>query len=153
MSDPGPVVPRVAAIHIAPGSRLAMKSIEAVVAEAGRGLVGDRYHRSRHRHVSLQSATALDEAGAILGSAIAPAGTRRNITISSGDVPSRPGDRIAIGEVQLEVVRVAAPCRALEDEIGVGAARALRRKAGSICRILVGGTIKLDDPVELRPAS
>ena len=147
----GSGVPRVAALHIAPGSRLAMKSVHEVVADASRGLVGDRYHGSRHRHVSIQSATALAEASAVLGDAIEQTGTRRNITISSGDVPSDPGHRIAIGEVQLEVVRVAAPSRLLDDEIGVGAARALRHKAGSICRILVGGTIKLDNPVELHP--
>ena len=34
--------PRVRDIHIAPGRRLATKSVTEVVAEAGTGLVGDR---------------------------------------------------------------------------------------------------------------
>jgi len=37
---------------------------------------------------------------------------------------------LVIGDVELEVVRVAAPCRLLDDGIGPGAAVALRRRAG-----------------------
>ena len=49
----------VTAISIALATRLPMRDIEQVHAEAGAGLVGDRYHGSRHRHVSVQSATEL----------------------------------------------------------------------------------------------
>lgn len=125
-----------------------MKAVSSVEAEAGAGLVGDRYHGSKHRHVSVQSATALEAASDAYGATIQAAGTRRNITVSHGDIPSRPGDRLRVGDVELEVVRIAAPCRILDDEIGIGAANALRRRAGSICRILAGGTITLGDTVE-----
>lgn len=57
--------------------------------------------------------------------------------------------RMSIGEVEVEVVRVAAPCRLLDDEIGPGAAAALRRRAGSVCRVLTSGTIRVGDTVEL----
>lgn len=130
-------------IWIAPGSRLPMKSVDAVEAETGKGLIGDRYHGTRHRHVSLQSATSLAQAAEILGRPIGPHLTRRNLTISEGDVPRNPGDRIIIDEVLLEVVRIAAPCRLLDDTIGRGAARALHNRAGSVCRILAGGTIRV----------
>jgi hypothetical protein len=70
-------VPRVVAIHVAPGTRLPMKSVDRVVAEAGKGLVGDRYHGTRHRHVSVQSATALAEAAEIFGAPIAQEALRR----------------------------------------------------------------------------
>jgi len=65
-----------------------------------------------------------------------PGGTRRNITISHGDVLTTPGERLRIGDVDLEVVRVAAPCKLLDDVIGSGAHTALRRRAGSVCRAL-----------------
>lgn len=139
----------VSEIHIAPGRRLPSKSVQQVEAEAGKGLVGDRYHGSKHRHVSIQSASQLAEAAEVFGRPIDPAGTRRNLTISSGEVPRDPGDRIRIGDVLLEVVRVAAPCRLLDDNLGPGAAEALRRRAGSICRILEGGVIAVGDEVEL----
>ena len=63
--------------------------------------------------------------------------------------PPKPGSRIRIGEVELEVVRVAAPCRILDDGIAPGAAAALRRRGGSICRVLGGGSIRVGDPVEV----
>ena len=67
----------------------------------------------------------------------------------AGDVPRDPGARIAVGPVLLEVVRVAAPCKLLDDTIGVGAQEALRRRAGSVCRVLESGTIRVGDPVDL----
>ena len=148
--DPG-TTPSVVAIRVAPGRRLPMQVRASVVAETGLGLAGDRYHGSRDRHVSIQSATQLAEAAEILGRPIDPGGTRRNITISSGDIPFERGRRITVGPVVLEVFRMAAPCRLLDDEIGPGAARALRRRAGSLCRIISGGEIHVGDPVELDP--
>ena len=126
-----------------------MKSIDSVVAEAGRGLVGDRYHGTRHRHVSVQSLTSLAEASALLEKPIEASATRRNITLTEGDIPRKPGHRLTIGSVQLEVVRVAAPCRLLDDVIGTGAARALHNRAGSICRVLSDGVITVGDAVDL----
>ncbi|GAB3049381.1 MOSC domain-containing protein [Intrasporangium mesophilum] len=143
--------PSVVSIHIAPGRRLPTKSVDRVAAEAGAGLVGDRYHGSRHRHVTLQSAEALRAAADDLGAPIDPGLTRRNITITGGDIPTRPGARVLIGDVELEVVRVAAPCRLLDDEIGQGAARALHNRAGSVLRLLTSGTIQVGDEVDLDP--
>ena len=144
---------KVVAIHIAPGRRLPMRSVESVVAEAGRGLVGDRYHGTRHRHVTIQSRELLDRGTEELGRQIDSSATRRNITVDAGEIPSRPGDRLSIGDVELEVVRVAAPCRLLDDDIGPGATAALRRRAGSVCRLLTSGTIHVGDIVEVAAKS
>jgi MOSC domain-containing protein YiiM len=142
----------IAAIHVAKATRLPMRSVEAVEAEAGRGIVGDRYHGTRHRHVTVQSATALAESAEVFGRDIPAALTRRNLTVSEGVVPRDPGARIRIGDVLLEVVRVAAPCKLLDDTIGAGAQEALRRRGGSVCRVLESGTIQLGDPVDLAVA-
>jgi MOSC domain-containing protein YiiM len=128
-----------------------MKAVTTVAAEAGKGLVGDRYHGTRHRHVTVQSQADLDEAAAALGAPIEPAGTRRNVTISHGDVPTAPGARIRIGDVELEVVRRAAPCKLLDDSIGPGAKDALVRRAGSVFRVLTSGDITVGAPVDLAP--
>ncbi|MDF3046191.1 MAG: hypothetical protein K0R30_2419, partial [Ornithinibacter sp.] len=45
--------PVVAALHVALARRLPMRAVVMVHAEAGAGLVGDRYHGTRHRHVSV----------------------------------------------------------------------------------------------------
>jgi MOSC domain-containing protein YiiM len=145
---------KVVAIRIAPGRRLPMRAVDSVVAEAGTGLVGDRNHGSRHRHVTIQSQELLDRAADELGHGFDCGATRRNLTVDAGDIPTQPGARLVIGEVELEVVRVAAPCRLLDDGIGPGAAAALRRRAGSVCRVLASGTIRVGDTVEvLSPAA
>lgn len=142
-------MPHLLSIHVAKASRLEMHAVDAAEVEAGRGIVGDRYHGTRHRHVTVQSAAALHEAATAYGAPV-PAGlTRRNLTVDVGDVPREPGARITVGPVVLEVVRVAAPCKLLDDALGHGAQEALRRRAGSVCRVLEGGTINVGDEVAL----
>jgi MOSC domain-containing protein YiiM len=124
-----------------------MRSVSEAEVEAGRGIVGDRYHGTRHRHVSVQSAEALREAATAYGAEVPAELTRRNLTVDEGVVPREPGARIRVGPVLLEVVRVAAPCKLLDDTIGRGAQEALRRRAGSVCRVLEGGRITVGDEV------
>lgn len=149
-ADADPV--RVSSLHVAADRHAPMTEVGEVVAEAGLGLVGDRFHGSRHRHVSVQSATELAAAQEQLGSPVPPVSTRRNVTLSHGEVPTRPGDRITVGDVVLELVRVAAPCRLMETSVGPGARTALRRRGGAIFRVLDGGTIRVGDAVDLDPA-
>jgi MOSC domain-containing protein YiiM len=124
-----------------------MRSVPRVEAEAGKGLVGDRYHGTRHRHVTVQSAEGLAAAAEQLGRPVDDAGTRRNVTLSHGEVPTAPGSRLRIGPVLLEAVRVAAPCKLLDDNLGPGAQEALRRRAGTVFRVLEGGVIAVGDEV------
>jgi MOSC domain-containing protein YiiM len=154
VSDSGAARARVAAIHLAPASRLPMRSVREVLAERGRGLVGDRYHGTRHRHVTLQAASALADAGEVLGRAVPWHLTRRNVTVTGLDaVPTVPGTRLQVGEALLEVVRVAAPCRLLDDAIGAGAQEALRRRGGCVLRVLTTGSLRVGDPVTVLPAT
>lgn len=143
---------RVVALHVAAERRAPTVAVAQVVVEAGAGIVGDRHHGSRHRHVSVQSVDALAEAAAALGRDVPASLTRRNVTLSGPEVPSTPGARLQLGEVLLEVVRVAAPCRVMDEELGPGARPALRRRAGSVLRALSGGTVRVGDrAVELPP--
>ena len=142
---------KVVAIRIAPGSRIQARAVDAVDAEAGKGLVGDRYHGARRRQVTLQSQEELDQAAEDLGHAVEAHATRRNITVDVGEIPAKPGTRLRIGDVDFEVVRDAAPCRLLDDWIGPGAMRALRGRAGSALRVLSSGTIRVGDSVAINP--
>lgn len=139
----------VVSIHIAKGRRLPMQPKDSVEVEAGRGIVGDRYHGARHRQVTVQSRESLDEAAAAYGKDVPSDLTRRNITIDRGVVPREPGSLLRIGDVLLEAVRVAAPCKLLDDTIGRGAQEALRRRGGTVFRVLKGGSLAIGDRVEL----
>ncbi len=145
--------PVVVSIHVAQGRRLPMRSVEQAEVVQARGIVGDRYEGSKHRQVSIQSLEAICEASEVFGSPIDPALTRRNITVSTGEIPQAPGSLIRIGDLLLEVVRVAAPCKLLDDTIGPDAQVALRRRGGSICRVLESGIVAVGDGVELPPVT
>jgi len=142
---------KVVAIRIAPGSRIQARAVDAVDAEAGKGLVGDRYHGARRRQVTLQSQEELDQAAEDLGHAVEAHATRRNITVDVGEIPAKPGTRLRIGDVDFEVVRDAAPCLLLDDWIWPGAMAALRGRAGSALRVLSSGTIRVGDSVAINP--
>ena len=150
MSEGAAEVPIVVALHVAKGSRLPMRTVERVEVEAGKGIVGDRFHGTRHRHITIQSLEELAEAERRHGQPIDPALTRRNVTISTGAIPRKPGHRWSVGAIDLEVVRDAAPCKLLEDELGRDARLALSRRAGVVCRVLSGGDLTVGDTVVLR---
>lgn len=142
----------VTALHVAGEKRAPMTAVDEVEARAGEGLVGDRYLGTRHRHVTVQSCEELDEAAVRRGAPV-PAGlTRRNVTLDRGRVPTEPGARLRVGDVELEVVRRAAPCRVMDEVVGDGARRALHDRGGAVCRILRSGRIAVGDPVEGVPA-
>ena len=142
--------PVVESIHLAAASHMPMKPVPRVVAETGKGLVGDRYHGATLRQVTVQAADELAEAAAEAGRPIDPGRTRRNITISADTVPRTPGHRWSIGDVELEVTRDAAPCRLMEEIFGTGAQESLKGRAGVGCRVISGGEIAVGDAVDLR---
>ncbi len=137
------------ALHIAPERRAELVSVDHIDVEAGRGVVGDRYYGTRHRHISVQSATSLALASEQWGHPLDASSTRRTVTLSGGEVPSTPGSRIRLGPLWVEVVRIAAPCPVMDQINGEGARRALHGRAGSVCRVLTGGRLSLGDRVQL----
>lgn len=148
--DPQPdASPTIVAIHLAKARRLPTRAVEEACAATGHGFTGDRYEDARHRHLTVQSLDDLRAAAEAWGAPIDPATTRRNVTLSHGTVPTRPGARMRLGELEVEVVRVAAPCRIMEDTVGPGAHVALRHRGGSVVRVLRGGTLRVGDRAEV----
>ena len=93
----------------------------------------------------MQSLDDLAEAARLHGRPV-PAGlTRRNLTLDTGPVPTEQGEQLWVGDVLLQVFRVAAPCKLLDDDLGPGAMHALRDRAGSVFRVLEGGTLRVGD--------
>lgn len=113
---------KVVAIHLAPATRLPVRAVESVDAEAGKGLVGGRYHRARHRHVTIQSQEFLARAAEDLGYTFDCGATRRNVTVDSGEIPTQPARGCASG-VRCAGCSTTASARARPPRYAAGLAR------------------------------
>jgi MOSC domain-containing protein YiiM len=143
-------VPTLTSIYVAKATRLPMRALDSVEVETGRGIVGDRYHGTGYRQVTVQSAESLAEAAAEYGAPVPVGLTRRNLTVDHGLVPHEPGRLVRIGPVLLEVVCIRQPCKLLDDTIGRGVQEVLRGRTGSLFRVVEGGTLHVGDPVDLQ---
>ncbi len=83
-----------------------------------------------------------------------PAGAvKENITTLGLDLrPTVAGDQLRIGEAILEVTGPCNPCGRM-DEIRIGLQEALQGQRGVLCRVILEGTIRRGDAIELVPAA
>lgn len=137
--------PTVVGLQIAKASRLPMIEVESIEIIEGVGIRGDRYEGTKHRHVTIQSLEEIAQAEAEVGRTMNAVLTRRNVTISHGALDRRPGTRVRLGEVLLEVVRDAAPCKLLEDTLGRDSKLALHKRAGVVYRAIGSGVVVFGD--------
>ena len=147
----------VVALQIALAARMDQRSVDEVEIRDGHGITGDRYEHARHRQVTVQTLEEIALAEAEHGAPINPFHTRRNITVDAGLLDRTPGARATFtnpaGEVvELEVVRDAAPCKLLEDDIGRGAKLAMHKRAGVVYRTISGGRVTIGDVFQLIPS-
>ena len=147
---------KVVALQVALAARMEQRPVDSVEIRDGHGITGDRYENARHRQVTVQTLEEIALAEAEHSAPIDPFHTRRNITVDEGLLDRTPGARAtftnAAGDVvELEVVRDAAPCKLLEDDVGRGAKLAMHKRAGVVYRTISGGEVALGDTFELIP--
>ncbi|MBP6597194.1 MAG: MOSC domain-containing protein [Arenimonas sp.] len=148
---------RVQWIGLRPARDVPMQAVDRVLAEAGRGLQGDRYGGgSGKRSLTLIQAEHLPVIASLSGLAqIQPATLRRNLVVSGLPLMALKGRRFRIGDVLLEGTAPCDPCSRMEAALGPGGYNAMRGHGGLCARILEGGLIQLGDalvPVDGVPA-
>ncbi len=126
---------------------------------AGRGIVGDRYFDRAgtfsdwpHDHeFTLVEAEAIEAVATEYGLTLEPGETRRNVTTRGIALNALIGKQFRIGEtVVCEGTRLCHPCAHLEVVTGKGGlARLLANRGGLRAHILVGGTIRPGDTIEV----
>ena len=135
----------VVALQISYASGLDMRGLESIEILDGHRITKDRYENAKHRQVTIQSLEEIALAEAEVGRSLNASHTRRNITLASGLLNRTPGTRVMVGDVELEVVRDAAPCKLLEDLLGRDAKLALHKRAGVCYRTISGGNVAIGD--------
>jgi MOSC domain len=137
-------------IFVSPVATVLPSPVEAVHAEAGRGLVGDRYFGgtgtySDHpdptgRDLTLVEADALDRAG------IGGAESRRNVVVAGLQLGELLGKRFRVGAVECYGRRLCEPCAHLQSLTHPGVLRALAH-TGLRADVLTSGEIRVGDEV------
>jgi MOSC domain-containing protein YiiM len=131
----------------APQRRLPMEEIAEGRAVENSGLEGCAHARTDSpRQVLLVDSETLELME------LQPGIIRENITTRGINVNGLPaGQRLRIGDAELEVSLPCSPCDLLE-KIRPGLRRELRGRRGMLCRVIAGGTIRRGDPIEKIPS-
>jgi MOSC domain-containing protein YiiM len=125
-----------------------MEELPQAVAVRGFGIEGCAHARPLgKRQVLLMDAETLQDFQ------LTPGIVRENVTTEGLDVNSlRLGQKLRIGEVELEVSLVCDPCEQIE-ALRPGLEAAMRGKRGMLCKVTHGGTLKVGDEIELMSAA
>jgi MOSC domain-containing protein YiiM len=146
-----PVKPgRVVWIGLRPARGEQLTVMSSVNAEAGRGLIGDRYKSSQNgpRQVTLIQAEHLAAIASFLGRRdIDPGLLRRNIVVEGINLLALKGSKFRLGQALLEYTGECHPCSRMEEILGTGAYNAVRGHGGITARVLESGEIALGDTV------
>jgi len=147
----------VVSIHIAGKAQSTLVGLTEVHAEPGRGLEGDRYFTKTGtysetpgtgRDVTLIESEVIEALDRESGIRLAPGESRRNIT-TRGVALNHLADReFRVGDVTLRGTRLCEPCDYLQKHTGnPGLLEALLHRGGLRCDIVVGGVIRVGDPI------
>jgi len=146
----------VVSIHIAPKAEDPMKSLKAVRAIPGKGLEGDRYFRASGtysdrpgpgREITLIESEAIEAMARDNELAIAPGEARRNVVTRGAPLNHLVGREFLVGGVRLRGIRLCEPCSHLEGLTRRGVLAGLIHRGGLRAQILVGGEIRVGDPI------
>jgi MOSC domain-containing protein YiiM len=134
----------VSNLFIATEHRKPMKAVDQALAVPDQGLEGCLHARhGGKRQLLLVDSETLSEFGLL------PGMVRENITTVGLNIDElKPGQRLVIGSVVLEVTIPCEPCSRM-DEIRVGLQEALRNRRGMLCRVVEGGRISRGDVIEI----
>jgi MOSC domain-containing protein YiiM len=135
---------RIHNLFRAPKRRVAMEELREALVVENSGIDGCAHARSGGKRqvllVDIETLRAMD---------LAPGIIRENITTEGLNVNALSlGQRLSIGEAELQVSAVCEPCELME-EIRAGLMDELKGKRGMLCRVLRGGSVKSGDPIEL----
>ena len=128
----------------APKRRVAMEELAAAQVIENAGFEGCAHARpGRKRQILLVDIETL------LAFELVPGIIRENITAEGLEVNALvAGQKLRVGEVELEVSTVCEPCERME-EIRAGLMAELVGRRGMMCRVLRGGTVKQGDEIEV----
>ncbi|MFZ0546670.1 MAG: MOSC domain-containing protein [Candidatus Promineifilaceae bacterium] len=115
--------------------------VNEAAAQDSMGLIGDVSFGRTKRQVLFIEKETLDEFQLV------PGQVKENVTVQGIELAGLPaGTQLQAGEALFEVTGDCAPCQYIED-IRPGLMKAMDGRRGTLCRVLTGGTIRINDTV------
>jgi MOSC domain-containing protein YiiM len=146
----------VEAIYLGPDPHEPLRSVERVLAVAGKGLEGDRYFKGdgtfykpakEGQDLTLIEAEAIEGLADDTGIELEPGAARRNVVtrgLALNELVERP---FRVGEVECIGRRLCDPCSHLEGLTQPGVLKGLVNRGGLRADIVRGGSISVGAPV------
>jgi len=139
---------RVVAVCISEKKGERKKPVREVSVRENHGIVDDAHAGDWHRQVSLLAMESIKKMQD-KGLDVTTGDFAENITTEGIDLPSLPiGTRLAIGETLTEVTQIGKECHT-RCAIYHQAGDCVMPREGIFVKVLRGGTIKCDDPIEI----
>lgn len=150
--------PSVVAIYTGDRSRAPLHAEAAVTLEAGRGIVGDRYHAGigtfseKHKgkpdtEVTLIEIEEIERFNGLQGVGRAAGDFRRNIVTRDVRLNDLVGRQFFVGTALLEGIRLCEPCSHLAQLLSPAVLPDMVHRAGLRARIVVGAVVHSGDPI------
>ena len=129
--------------------RAAMESLESVSVTTELGIDGDFRGKLHRRQVTILAEEDWQGACHEIGrDDIHWTERRANLFVRGIALPRNKGSKLSIGDVVFEITGETDPCNRM-DAVAMGLQEALRPdwRGGVTCRVIVGGTMSIGDPV------
>ena len=137
---------RVEAVTLVVDQTGATRAVEAVEAEAGRGLDGDY-----HSDLTLIAAESLEGLRDDTGISLTGRQSRRNVLTRGIDLNDLVGRRFTVGNVEAVGIELAEPCTKLQRISGEpGVLRGLVHRGGLRADVVTDGQIAIGDAISGR---
>lgn len=149
---------RVEAIFTGPEEGGLIHQVESIEALAGQGLEGDRYFLRRVAgqetddpadQITLFELEAIELTNAETDLDVKPLEMRRNIMTSGLSLADQIGKHLKIGDAVVEPMEDNPPCSWLVELVGKPLLKPMIKRGGVRGRIVVSGTIRAGDQIEV----
>jgi MOSC domain-containing protein YiiM len=150
---------KLLSIHTTPQARAPMVGHDMAELIEGVGIAGDRYAKGIDtgtysaqpdvREVTLIEVETLEALARDHDIVLDPQEHRRNLTTRDVPLNHLVGRQFRVGDVVLEGGRLNYPCRYIDMITKKTICDLLEHRSGLNCRIVMGGTIRIGDPIRL----
>ena len=144
---------RLEAIWVKRARRGVMDAVAEAKLLVGHGVEGSPRHGSR-RQVTVIEREAWDEVMTEMGADLDPSARRANLMVSGVSLRETRGGLLIVGECAIEIRGETRPCERMDEALlGLREALGPDWRGGVFGGVIVGGSVRVGDPVELRDPS